>query len=130
MSKYPALNPSKNLKQRKNLIDYDYLGKLSEEELQWLNDFTEEYTNSGFKNGERKKNDVLSEKDKTEAYRRNYLRQNDIQNLLEIHPWLSTEDMEVIRNRNVLTEDQLVAIIDYRLGKDRPRRTRKRRNEG
>ena len=44
----PALVPSLNLKTRCELIDYDYLDKLSPEELQWLNSFSEEYTNANF----------------------------------------------------------------------------------
>lgn len=44
--KYPALNPKYNLKTRTDLLDYDYIDKLSEEEKQWLNDFSSEYINA------------------------------------------------------------------------------------
>lgn len=45
--KYAALNPAYNLKTRTDLIDYDYIDKLSEREKAWLNKFTQEYVNAG-----------------------------------------------------------------------------------
>lgn len=44
--KYPALEPRVNSRVRQEYNDYDYIDKLSEEEKQWLNDFTEEYLNA------------------------------------------------------------------------------------
>lgn len=45
--KYAALDPAFNLKTRTDLIDYDYINKLSEREKKWLNKFTQEYVNAG-----------------------------------------------------------------------------------
>ena len=59
---YPALNPKKNIRNRQALIDdYDYLDQLSPEQLQYLNDFTEEYVNAGSKSKRKKKN-ILKKK--------------------------------------------------------------------
>lgn len=45
----PGLEKSVNLKRRQDLIDYDYLHKLSKEELSFLNKFTEETVSASFK---------------------------------------------------------------------------------
>jgi len=45
-TKNPALKKHLNLRSRAELIDYDYLHKLDEKELAWLNQFTEEYINA------------------------------------------------------------------------------------
>jgi hypothetical protein len=44
--KNAALIKRYNSRIRQDEIDYDYLSDLSEEELKWLNDFTEEYVNA------------------------------------------------------------------------------------
>jgi len=46
--KYPALNHKRAVANRRELIDYDYLDKLSPEEKEWLNNFTEEYIIANF----------------------------------------------------------------------------------
>lgn len=47
--KYPALRKDLNLRSRTDLIDYDYLDKLSPKELDWLNRFTAEYVGADFR---------------------------------------------------------------------------------
>jgi hypothetical protein len=47
-AKYPALRPELNPRTRYELLDYDYLDKLNQDEMQWLQDFTEEYVHANF----------------------------------------------------------------------------------
>jgi len=58
-TKYPALKPDLNLKTRTDLLDYDYIDKLSAKEKEWLNKFTEEYTNARF---DKKSKQLMNEK--------------------------------------------------------------------
>lgn len=46
--KYPALEKSKNLKNRQELMDQDYINKLSPKDKDWLNRFNAEYINADF----------------------------------------------------------------------------------
>ncbi len=75
--KYPALDPEFNLKSRSELIEADYINKLSEEEKEWLNRFNEEYVNASF-NKNPKKNLHKSKKLKKDCYDRNNSRNRDI----------------------------------------------------
>jgi hypothetical protein len=58
------------------LIDYDYVDQLSDKEKDWLNRFTEEYTNASF--GHKGAKIHKKKKDELEAYKRNNYRNADI----------------------------------------------------
>ena len=75
-AKHPALNPKYNLKTRTELIDYDYIDKLSEKEKAWLNAFTEEYTNANMNHKGKKLH--KSKAMKKDCYNRNNARNRDI----------------------------------------------------
>lgn len=71
---YPALDPAVNLKTRQDLIDYDYVGRLNDDEKQWLNKFTEEYTNAKLDSKNLKKNLHNTDALKKDCYDRNNAR--------------------------------------------------------
>ena len=79
LKNYPRLDKAKTTKARKALIDFDYLHKLSKEELQFLNQFTDEYYCANF-SGE-----TIHPKDlKRDCESRNNGRNNDLLTIKEI----------------------------------------------
>lgn len=77
-----------NLKTRSNLIDYDYLDKLSDKELAFLNAFTSEYINADMNHNGPKLH--KTKKQKKDCYDRNNA-----------------------RNRDILTRAQAMGVSDY-----------------
>lgn len=86
--KYPALSKGFNLKTRSNLIDYDYLDKLSDKEKAFLNAFTSEYINADMKHHGKKLH-------KTKKLRKDCFDRNNS------------------RNRDILTRAQASGTSDY-----------------
>lgn len=76
--KYPALKPELNLRSRFELIDYDYVDKLNDEEKAWLNKFTNEYTNASLDRKNLKNNFHNTEELKKDCYDRNNARNRDV----------------------------------------------------
>lgn len=74
--KYPALNVKYQVANRRELIDYDYVHKLSEEDKDWLDRFTSEVIITNFNHrGEQLITDV---EEKRSLYRDNNKRNVDI----------------------------------------------------
>lgn len=74
--KYPALDPKYNLKSRSELIDYDYIDKLSDKEKEFLNNFTEEFIGANMNHKGKK---LHKKKDQIkDCYNRNNARNRDI----------------------------------------------------
>jgi hypothetical protein len=76
-AKYPALEPKYTLKSRLELLDFDYLGKLNDEELAWLNKFAAEEIHASFSE-DNKENLNKTKKSKRVIYNRNNARNADI----------------------------------------------------
>ena len=112
--KHPNLDPRFNLKTRSDLLDQDYLHKLNEKELDWLNKFNKEYINAALDNERPKKNLHKTKKLRKECYDRNNARNRDIltrakasnQLAYELHP-------ESVLSETVSgSEDELIEAID------------------
>ncbi len=96
--KYPALNPSYNLRTRTDLIDYDYVDKLNEEEKAWLNKFTNEFIGASFDKEDAKK----------KGKRRKFKNLHKTPELVK-----SCYDANNSRNRDVLTRAKAMGKAMY-----------------
>lgn len=75
--RWPNLKVGFNLKSRVDLIDYDYLSKLSDVEKDWLNQFSSEYIGASF-DKDNKKNLHKTPEGKKSCYDRNNARNRDV----------------------------------------------------
>lgn len=120
LEKYPALNPRLNAKTRFEVLDMDYLKKLSTEELEYLNKFMAEYVSGAFKKddtgGYSSENLHRTQEERRECYTRNNtrnrcaltisnatgqtLRSDDIIDILDS----ITEEESFRKNDNILSE--------------------------
>lgn len=98
--KHPALNKKYSPKVRQEYIDYDYLDKLSPEEKDWLNKFSEEYINARF-NGDETDIDQSAEGRKA-SYDRNNARNRCLYSQLKVRRM----------NDKLLNYDDVVNIIE------------------
>jgi len=75
---YPDLDPKYNLKTRADLLDQDYLNKLSPKELAWLNRFNKEEISASFDKERPSRNLNKSKKSHKRCYDNNNARNRDI----------------------------------------------------
>ena len=114
--KNAALKKQYNSKIRQEYLDYDYLDKLNEEEMAWLNNFTEEHLNANFAhNGEKLIEDPeYKKKIYNENNARNrcvYSTQRAQGRLHGIEETFATETKDTVVSNNEL-EDALIDYID------------------
>jgi hypothetical protein len=122
LSKYPALDPKVNLKSRIDLLDYDYLNKLNEKELEWLNKFTEEYTHASLNTKNPKKNLHKTKKMRIDCYNRNNSRNRDVLTKGKMSNKL--DGIEKLNNLGYSEEDKINMILD--IGIDYQKNKRKK----
>jgi hypothetical protein len=75
---HPDLDPKFNLRSRLELIDQDYLDKLSPEELKWLNQFNREYVSASLDSENPRKNLHRNKKLRKSCYDQNNSRNRDV----------------------------------------------------
>lgn len=114
--KYPGLDTNYALKIRRDAIDYDYVDKLSEEEKQWLNNFTEEFIGGSFN---KNKKQIHPDELKKDCYGRNnsrnrcvYSRAQARNNVKDVSNKKSDESEFIKMADNY--EDFLIGYIDYK----------------
>ena len=112
--KYPALKPEFNLKTRFELIDHDYIDKLSPKEKDWLNRFNEEWVNANFKHAG--KRIMTSKDDERASYSRNNARNRCIWTKAKASgSSVQVEDLkdyQVYHGHGMSEEDKLIEMID------------------
>ncbi len=117
-----SLNPQYQPRVRKELVDYDYIDKLSYEEKQWLAQFTDEYIGGAIlktKSGKIAAGQLHNTQELTkERYDANNHRNNDVHSvtranglLYDIKNKYELEETDLCVN-NALIEDALIATIE------------------
>lgn len=119
-TKYPALNPRFMPKVRQEYMDIDYLDKLSDEELKWLNKVIDEELNASFKNNSK---DITKDPEKKrEIYNKNNARNRCLYGIARATGHLEykdifSEDNDVVNNPG-LYEDAIIEQIDSKKRKE------------
>jgi hypothetical protein len=109
---YPELDPRYNLKTRADLIDQDYLHKLSDKELQWLNKFNKEEISASFDTKNPNKNFNKSKKARKRCYDSNNARNRDILSKAKASNQLVEFDALIEKSNMGSYEDFLINKLD------------------
>lgn len=112
-TKFPALKPHLNLRTRYELIDYDYINKLSDEEKEWLNKFTEEYVNDNLDREKLRNNLHKTKKLKKDCDDRNNARNRDI--LTRVKAYGHVDNIDELKESDIINEnfeDELIKKIE------------------
>lgn len=107
--KRPALQQKYTHRLRQETLDYDYLDKLSEAELDWLNKFTEEYQNAGFKQDG-------TDIDKTATGRKASYDRNNARNRCLYGHLKNKSDR--VNNKKLLNYDNIINDIEDEFSRD------------
>jgi hypothetical protein len=111
-TKHSALIPHLNLKTRFELVDYDYINKLSPKEKEWLNNFTEEYVHANMKHAGKKLH--TTKRLKKDCYDRNNSRNRCILTRNKAAGrHISINDVDHEDNERNNPEDYLIGKLDY-----------------
>ena len=100
-----------NLKTRSDLIDYDYIDKLSDKDKEWLNKFTEEYVHDSLDRKNLRKNLHNTQKLKKDCDDRNNARNRCILTRSKAQGLLTDID-DLKRTLDRDKEDDLVEELD------------------
>lgn len=113
-SRFPGLDKSVNLRIRHEVMDQDYLQKLSESEKEWLSNFMREYVSADFNHPGKILN--RKKKQKKAIYDSNNSRNRDLYSLTNNIGMLKEEKeirkvVNKVQNQNIM-EDVLIELLD------------------
>lgn len=111
--KYRNLDKSVNLKIRHELIDYDYLDKLSDKELEWLDKFTGEWAGAALDTEHPRRNLHKNKKLRKDCYDRNNARNRDVLSRSNVRK--RTKNLDDAKTVTVNDEEALNTKIDLQL---------------
>jgi hypothetical protein len=114
--KNPALVKKYNHRLRQEYLDYDYLDKLNDDELKWLNKFTEEYNNASLVLDD--DNNVVPEANlhKTNEYKKEIYDANNARNRCLYGQLRNKGDK--FNNTRLMNYDNLISDVEEHLSKD------------
>lgn len=116
-TKLPGLDPTVNSKLRWDLIDHDYLDKLSPKEKQWLSDFNEAYISGSFKKGSKKFG--KTDQERKDSYNRNNARNRDLYSITKATGYLKELDVKEVEARQKdgarWAEDLVIEELDKKI---------------
>lgn len=108
----PNLDPRLNLKTRYELIDQDYLNKLSPKELDWLDKFNKEFIGASLDSENPKKNLHKTKKLRKDCYDKNNARNRDALTRAKASKQLDDFEQLVEESENNDYEDYLIEELD------------------
>jgi hypothetical protein len=109
-AKFSALDKQYTVKSRLELLDFDYLHKLNDEELAWLNKFAEEEIHSSF-NIDKSQN-LSTPEEELKIYNRDYIRKQDLITKMKVSKRLDYLSDKEIERKQIDLEDKLIYLID------------------
>jgi hypothetical protein len=112
-TKNPGLVHEVNPKTRWELMDQDYINKLSEKEKEWLSNFNEEYISGNFSHKGKKFH--KTKKARRECYSRNNARNRDLYTILRTKGWMNGMENESVLDEvySANPEEALHEMLDY-----------------
>lgn len=110
LAKFPNLDPKFTVKSRLEFLDYDYLDKLSEKELEFLDKFSSEYIHSSFDPNPKK--NLHTKEQELQIYNDDYARKTDILGMKKTRKMLDYVGDRELERIEVNMEDILINLVD------------------
>lgn len=113
-SKYPGLDPKVNRVNLRDLIDFDYISKLSDKDKEWLSKWSKEYYSADFRH---EKPIHKAKKSRLEIYRNNNSRNQDTTAYLGNFNQIASIE-EMVRNEGKGKRDNASSKLGTKFNED------------